>query len=61
MKSLIKSVADANYLCISFGGIYVRHRSGFGAGGSGTPPLPPPPPGFAKVLATQTELLRQIV
>ena len=54
-------MADANYLCISFGGIYVRHPSGFGAGGSGTPPLPPPPPGFAKVLATQTELLRQIV
>ena len=31
--------------------------SGFQASGSGEPP---PPPGFAEVLAAQTELLRQI-
>jgi len=31
-----------------------------GASGSGTPPPPPSPPGFAEVLAAQTELLCQI-
>ena len=34
---------------------------GFQASGSGEPPPPPPPSGFAEVLATQTELLRQII
>ena len=35
---------------------------GFGhASGSGSQQLPPPPPGFAEVLAAQTELLRQLV
>jgi hypothetical protein len=35
--------------------------SDFSASGSGTPPPPPSPPGFAEVLAAQTELFRQIV
>jgi len=35
---------------------------GFGhASGSGSQQLPPLPPGFAEVLAAQTELLRQLV
>ena len=35
--------------------------SGFGVGGNGNPPPPPPPSGIAKVLAAQTEILRQLV
>ena len=34
---------------------------GFGVGGNGNTPPPPPPSGIAKVLAAQTEILRQLV
>ena len=35
--------------------------TGFGAEGNGNPPPPPPPQGIAEILATQIEILRQLV